>query len=507
VGKTSTARILARALNCEHGPTEEPCGKCAFCLSIAEGSSVDVREIDGASNNSVDDIRELRENIKYAPAGGRYKVYIIDEAHMLSTSAFNALLKTLEEPPAHVIFILATTDPKKIPLTVFSRCQHLPFRRVPAAAIKARLKMIADSEGMKVSAGSLELIARAADGSVRDSLTILDQLASVSSEIEDGFVTELLGITDTESLRILTEAVLKGDRKRALEVVSGFADKGANLRQLLRDMVKVIRDALVLKYAGDIEADALDLDGSQLKAVREVSGAASEEHLLLFLAELLKAEPELKFSANPRIALEMALLRASYFSLLKPLSRAFEALERLEGAPEAREAREVAPPQIKEAPPVKEALPVKEEAPVKEAPPELDKEAPPSTLDAGALVEAIALKARPGVASGLRLAAASLEGGVLTLRFAGPEGALVEETLTENASRIEKEAAVIYGAPLKLRLEFNRAVGRPTEKDLRDRAQANPFVREALELFDGMIVEVREQAKKNNTDGNKGKAG
>src|SRR5512134_627739 len=183
VGKTSTARILAKALNCKEGPTANPCGVCDSCIGITEGSSVDVIEIDGASNNSVDDIRDLRERVKYAPSGSKYKVYIIDEVHMLSGSAFNALLKTLEEPPSHVIFVLATTEMKKIPATVLSRCQHMPFRRISAGEIKARLKHISDTEDIKISSPALGLVARAADGSMRDSLTILDQISSFSSDI------------------------------------------------------------------------------------------------------------------------------------------------------------------------------------------------------------------------------------------------------------------------------------------------------------------------------------
>ena len=185
VGKTSSARILAKAMNCKEGPTPVPCGVCGSCTAINDGSSIDVTEIDGASNNSVDDIRDLRERVKYASSGGKYKVYIIDEVHMLSGSAFNALLKTLEEPPSHVIFVLATTEMKKIPATVLSRCQHMPFRRISGNVIRARLKQISDTEGIHISPSALGLVARAADGSMRDSLTILDQLSSFSAEITE----------------------------------------------------------------------------------------------------------------------------------------------------------------------------------------------------------------------------------------------------------------------------------------------------------------------------------
>ncbi len=214
VGKTSTARILAKALNCVQGPTTEPCGKCPSCVAVADGSSMDVTEIDGASNTGVDNIRDLRERVRYASYGGGYKVYIIDEAHMLSTAAFNALLKTLEEPPAHVIFVLATTEPKKIPATVLSRCQHLPFRRISTQRIKERLRYISGEENLRIADSAFEMIARAADGSMRDSLTILDQIASFSEEISSEDVKDLLGFTDMQTLSHLAEAVIAREPER-----------------------------------------------------------------------------------------------------------------------------------------------------------------------------------------------------------------------------------------------------------------------------------------------------
>jgi len=220
VGKTSTARILAKALNCEKGPDRNPCGSCLSCSAIAEGTSMDVMEIDGASNNSVNDIRDLRERVKYVAAGGGYKVYIIDEAHMLSDAAFNALLKTLEEPPSRVVFVLATTVPRKIPATVLSRCQHLPFKRIPGQKIKARLKMISDSEGINIDDEAIEMIARAADGGMRDSLTILDQVAAFSSDISASDIKDLLGVADFAAISELSRAVLEGDRDR---IVSGIS--------------------------------------------------------------------------------------------------------------------------------------------------------------------------------------------------------------------------------------------------------------------------------------------
>src|SRR4030067_3500260 len=247
VGKTSMARILAKALNCKDGPTANPCGQCPSCLSVTDGSSMDVMEIDGASNNSVNDIRDLRERVKYAPSGGRYKVYIIDESHMLSDAAFNALLKTLEKPPPHVVFVLATTAPKKIPSTVLSRCRHLPFRRIPSQEIKERLKKISQAEGINVSGTALELIARAADGSLRDSLTILDQLSSFSSDINDSDVKDLLGITDFSLLSQISVALIEGKREEILKIIEELAERGTDIRSFIKELVHFFRDLLIAR--------------------------------------------------------------------------------------------------------------------------------------------------------------------------------------------------------------------------------------------------------------------
>jgi DNA polymerase-3 subunit gamma/tau len=289
VGKTSTARILAKALNCKDGPTSGPCGTCASCVSITDGSSVDVMEIDGASNTSVDDVRDLRERVKYVPSGGRYKVYIIDESHMLSNAAFNALLKTLEEPPPHVIFVLATTAPKKIPPTVLSRCQHLPFRRIPSQEIKARLKKISHAENINVSGPALELIARAADGSLRDSLTILDQLSSFSSDITESDVKDLLGITDFSLLSQISLALIEGKREEILKIIEELAERGTDIRSFTKELVHFFRNLLI---AGVIKKpeEVLDLGKEEMDMIKDIVSRTSEEELTLLLSEIMKAE-------------------------------------------------------------------------------------------------------------------------------------------------------------------------------------------------------------------------
>ncbi len=327
VGKTSAARILAKALNCKEGPTASPCGRCDSCRGITEGSSVDVIEIDGASNNSVDDIRDLRERVKYAPAGGKYKVYIIDEVHMLSTSAFNALLKTLEEPPPHVIFVLATTEMKKIPATVLSRCQHMPFRRIAAAVIKARLSHIADAEGINISSHALGLVAKAADGSMRDSLTILDQISSFTDEISEEHVQNLLGLTDFGVLARASRALITGNRVDLLEIIDNLAEQGADLRTFSRELAQFFRDILIASVVKQPSA-VLDLSDEELSAVKELVAASSEDQLALMLAEVMKAETDVRNSSLPRMALEMALIRTSFLSSLKPVKEIIENLDR-----------------------------------------------------------------------------------------------------------------------------------------------------------------------------------
>ena len=321
VGKTSTARILAKALNCEKGPTSVPCGTCTSCKGITDGSSVDVTEIDGASNNSVNDIRDLRERVKYAPAGGRYKVYIIDEAHMLSDAAFNALLKTLEEPPSHVVFVLATTVPRKIPATVLSRCQHLPFRKISSQVIKRQLKKISESEKIQISDSALEMIARASEGSMRDSLTILDQVAAFSADIKESEVKDLLGITDFRSLSELSAAVIRGDRKSIIQQVTELTERGTDLKSFAKDLMHYFRDLLVAKVVQKPE-EILDISEGELRSISGILTTATEDQLTLLLSEMIRTESEVRGAFAPRVALEMALIRASFLTAMKPVQEA-----------------------------------------------------------------------------------------------------------------------------------------------------------------------------------------
>src|SRR5512137_2324086 len=269
VGKTTTARILAKALNCKEGPTPTPCGKCDSCVETTAGTSVDVVEIDGASNRGIEHIRELRETVKYAPVGGKNKVYVIDEVHMLTNEAFNALLKTLEEPPPHVIFIFATTEPQKIPATIHSRCQRYGFKRIALHEISGKLKDIAAKEGITVSDQGLSMIARAAEGSMRDSQSLLDQAVSYSGmEIKDQDLQTILGAIAQETLRAFADGLLAHDASRLLEQVDTLLEQGQDMRQLLAGVVEHVRNLIVTRVAKD-PAQSIELAAADLELLRQ----------------------------------------------------------------------------------------------------------------------------------------------------------------------------------------------------------------------------------------------
>jgi len=306
-GKTSTARILAKAVNCLNRKGAEPCGVCANCLEIASGAAVDLIEIDAASNRGIDEIRDLRERVKYLPASLKVKVYIIDEAHMLTTEAFNALLKTLEEPPTHVVFVLATTEPHKIPLTVASRCQRFDFRRIETGAIAARLAAIVACEQARVDPESLALLARLARGSMRDGITLLDQLISQGpDELTIARTRELLGLADPDTLVVLLGYVTAGDAARTLGELQRFYDAGGDVRQLVRGLLGAIREA-ALHSVG--YSDAEDLGGTASAGLEKIGRTAGRNALLALWKGLMEMEPELRKGADARLLLEVTLLQ------------------------------------------------------------------------------------------------------------------------------------------------------------------------------------------------------
>jgi len=308
-GKTTVARILARCLNCVEGPTVHPCGRCSSCREIAAGSSVDVIEIDAASNRGINEIRELRENVRYRPARDRYKVFIIDEAHQITSEAFNALLKTLEEPPEWVVFVLCTTEAHKIPTTIASRCQHFAFRSVDYEAIIERLREICQREGVEADEETLSVLAQAGEGSVRDSLSALDQaIACCGNRLVAAEVRQLLGLFALESLEEVIRALEQSDKKRMLELVRQLERDGRNLLHFCRELARYFRNLLVVKIAGP-GTRLVAASRQEQERLASVAGRFSEEDLTRFLNLTLELFRDMQYSLQPRLQLELGLLR------------------------------------------------------------------------------------------------------------------------------------------------------------------------------------------------------
>jgi DNA polymerase III subunit gamma/tau len=319
VGKTTAARILAKALNCVNGPTASPCGVCDSCRDIAAGNSLDVIEIDAASNRGIDQIRELREMVRYAPAASRSKVVILDEAHMLTTEASNALLKTLEEPPDRVIFVMATTQPEDLEDTIRSRSQHFHFRALTFAEIAGRLEHIAKEEKLKIEPGALAVIARMAEGSLRDALSLLEQARAYCGDtIPDKEVRELLGVVPEDALEELVNAIAEGSADRALGLVHRFQKDGRNLQHFCREAIRHIRNLLIARVSGaDSELIAATVD--QRPALAKAAALFGEEDLTRFFQILLQTDDSLRRAPDPRVHLEMGLLRLINAGRLAPL--------------------------------------------------------------------------------------------------------------------------------------------------------------------------------------------
>jgi len=310
-GKTTTARVLAKSLNCEKGPTPTPCGECAVCQEVAKGSSPDVFEIDAASNRGIDDIRELRENVRYAPVGGRYKIYIIDEVHRLTREAFDALLKTLEEPPSHVVFIFATTDPQALPPTILSRTQRYDFKRIPVSSIAEAVNSIAQKEGVTIEAEASLMIAKKADGSLRDALSLLDQLSSFSENKIDGQkAAEILGLVKTELLAEVSESIINGDTKTALEKLINFIHDGGDAQEFAEALTGYIRSLFLIKN-GVTDQEIVEFDKSQTDHALEMISEIDSVDILRFFTILADYKAAVKSGQDPIFSLESTIVKMS----------------------------------------------------------------------------------------------------------------------------------------------------------------------------------------------------
>ena len=503
VGKTTTARLLAKALSCTKRTGPEACGACPSCLDFVSGAPMDVMEIDAASNTGVDDIRTLRENVKYAPARGRFKIYIVDEVHMLSGPAFNAFLKTLEEPPAHVVFVLATTDPRKIPATVLSRCQRFDFRPIPPEQLTATLTEILTKEGVRFEPGALPLLVRAAEGSLRDALSLLDTaIAYGGGALDESSVARLLGSSAPVHVRGFLAALLARDGARALEAIDRAARDGEDLAWLCREVVEAARRALVIKVSPD--APFADLTAAERVALAATAEPVSADELIYLLRAFMEADAEMRRSPHPRVELEIAAVRAAR----RPQPQAIEALiakvdeavTRLRGMPAARlvatqpglldaSAKRVAgpPPLAGSSPSVSaESATVERTAgPQPEAPAEPAADLPAANLEDGwarAVEEILKKKALLGsvVQHGVPL---KLDGPVLTIGLVASP--FHREMLNDRANREIITHAVQQHIPGARRVEIAAAAAAAGG------AVNHPAVQAAVAMFQGEVVAVR----------------
>ena len=309
-GKTTVAKILARAVNCEHPVDGSPCNACASCRAIQAGISTNVIEIDAASNNGVDNIREIREEVSYRPTEGRYKVYIIDEVHMLSAGAFNALLKTLEEPPEYVIFILATTEANKIPVTILSRCQRYDFRRITIDTIADRLRELTEKEGVNAEEKALRYVAKKADGSMRDALSLLDQCIAfyLGETLTYDKVLEVLGTVDTEVFSRLLRSVIAGDVSGCLHILEKLVARGKEMNQMVSDFTWYMRNLLLVKSSGDLE-DVLDVSTENLAQLKEESGMVESGTLMRYIRIFSELSGQIRYASQKRVLVEIALIK------------------------------------------------------------------------------------------------------------------------------------------------------------------------------------------------------
>jgi DNA polymerase-3 subunit gamma/tau len=329
VGKTSVARILAKAINCEQGEPGTPCNKCQSCVEIIDGSSVDVQEIDGASNRGIDEIRDLRENTRYMPSSSKYRIYIIDEVHMLTLPAFNALLKTLEEPPAHVKFIFATTEYHKVPMTILSRCQRFDFKRIPVAQLISQLEKIGAKEGIEISKSGLAVIATEAEGSMRDAEGLLDQVVSFTGQkVEDRHVIEILGIIDRDIMMGATRAIIEGSPKECLEIVDQIYNYGYDIKEFYRALMGEFRNLLISLIVP--QNSMLDLSESEQEEVSRLAERAGSEKIQALMNLLINREEDLRFTSHPRLILEATMIKLCHLGDVLSFGDLLDKIESLE---------------------------------------------------------------------------------------------------------------------------------------------------------------------------------
>jgi len=508
-GKTTVARILAKAMNCKEGPTPSPCNVCRSCSEITSGHAVDVFEIDGASNNSVDQVRDLRENLKYMPAHSTYKIYIIDEVHMLSIAAFNALLKTLEEPPAHIMFIFATTEPHKIPITILSRCQRHDFRRIDVESILRHMEQLCSKENTTIVEESLWLIAREAGGSMRDALSLLDQvMACAEGEITYSQTLDVLGVIDRKFIFDISEALILKNISRLLDILDGVYDRGHDIKKLYADLLEHFRNLLVVKMGKNI-SKLVDLSGYEIDRTQEQVKDVSVAFLKQVFDSLFKEEAAIRFSSQPKLALEMAFVRISQINPALPIDVLIDKLDVLRkevsGIPSQNNERPVS------------ALP----ADPKQKPQEIGSEisgvaeteepymSAVSAETAGYEKDGDLKKAwegilkilddtHPSLATNLTSSALTkLSDQHLEIEVNGNGFNINMVRRKKNMAILKKTVSEFFGKEMNIKVnakvvqdDKSQAV-RSEEAQLKQEALSHPLVADAIEIFNGKVVEIK----------------
>ncbi|HSO63328.1 MAG TPA: DNA polymerase III subunit gamma/tau [Desulfobacterales bacterium] len=509
-GKTTVARILAKALNCQEGPAREPCNRCRSCEEITAGHCVDVFEIDGASNNSVDQVRELRENVKYMPAHSRHKIYIIDEVHMLSTPAFNALLKTLEEPPAHVLFMFATTEAHRIPITILSRCQRFDFRRIRLESVSHYLAKICGQEAVAISTESLDLIARESGGSIRDSLSLLDQvMASGAKAIPHDQVVDTLGVIDRQQIHELAEALLSGDAARFIAALDEMFDRGHDVKKLFSDLLEYFRNLMVLHTSRGAHK-LVDLPASEVDLMQQQAQRFPQTSLHQILEILFREEPAVRMSPQPKLALEMAFFRVLQAQPALSIDTLIQKLEELRrevdgrSTPSGNTTGNRPPP-----PPAGRAMPPSEGPGGRSALRPVPAAAPPpvpgtdrsvaGSLEAAwqQVIEIIAQQQPSLVANLKKCSLRSAEPGRLEIvppanHYAG--GMLRRD---KHLALLKTVCAEVFGGAVDIVIAAGGASGmNPQEKRERNhtlvqQALNHPLIADAIDIFNGKLVDVQ----------------
>jgi DNA polymerase-3 subunit gamma/tau len=493
VGKTSTARILAKSLNCVKGPTVTPCGECDNCREIAAGNSLDVIEIDGASNNSVEDVRQLRENVRYAPAKGHYKIYLIDEVHMLSPAAFNALLKTLEEPPEHVKFIFATTEPQKVLPTILSRCQRFDLHRIPANLIAKHLQFIAGKEKITLEPAAAHAIARGAEGGLRDAESMLDQLVAFCGEkIRENDVLNVFGFTSEQTVTDLTGRILRGETPVAIDLLHQQSEAGKDMMRLMSDLIAYLRDLLVFKAKPDALKE--DVEGEMQTSLAAHAQLVTTDRLLELVDQFATAEGRMKWAPNKKLHFEVAIIKAIQSLGQATLDEVIEKLSQLQDGGSPRSGS--APPVAARSGQGREDARAEKAVAIESDNNKSVSRVAEATPDANAVWEKILAKVPTQKAfvrnSALAAHVLGIEGRNFQLGFAPGDKAMMDILGTQaNRKLLETLLREITGTDwnVKLNLKENLPSKQPqvSEGSPDENVKEDPLIQEAIGLFNARI--------------------